>query len=176
MPTQKTILITGPESAGKSELTGQLARHFGGVAVEEYARTYLTRLRRPYGPADLPRIWRGQLAGEDAARRSGTPFVFCDTGPEVLYVWSLHKYGRVAPSIAQALDSRSYDLRLIGYPDLPWTPDPLREAPDAGVRLALFEEYRQLHAERALPYTVIKGLGDERLQCAIAAVEQGIRQ
>jgi nicotinamide riboside kinase len=171
---QKTILITGPESAGKSELTGQLAQHFGGVAVMEYARTYLGRLRRPYGPADLPRIWRGQRAWEDAARRSGAPYVFCDTGPEVLYIWSLHKYGRVAPSIAKALDSRSYDLRLIGYPDLPWAPDPLREAPDAGARLALFDAYCQLHTQRALPYTVVGGLGDARLAYAIAAVEQGI--
>ena len=34
----KRILITGPESTGKSELADALARHYGVSCVPEYAR------------------------------------------------------------------------------------------------------------------------------------------
>lgn len=169
LPT--TVLITGPESTGKSHLTEQLAQHFGGTPVPEYARTYLEQLERPYLLADLSHILRGQLAQETAARTTATPFVFCDTGPEVIYVWSKVKYGAVSADIAEALHLQTYHIRLLCYPDLAWTPDPLREAPDAAVRLALFDVYCQLHEQLGAPYTVIRGQGATRLQQAITAVE-----
>ena len=47
------ILITGPESTGKTELAYYLSRHTGGRVVPEYARKYVQNLQRPYTYEDV---------------------------------------------------------------------------------------------------------------------------
>ncbi len=49
----KKILITGPESTGKSQLTQALARYYHSVYVKEYAREYIAALDRDYMESDL---------------------------------------------------------------------------------------------------------------------------
>lgn len=71
-------------------------------------------------------------------------YLVCDTGPEVIYVWSEVKYGQVAPSVREALRQVKYDLTLLCAPDLPWTYDPQREHPEASDRWKIFERYRIL--------------------------------
>ena len=58
---------------------------------------------------------------------------------------------------------------LLCYPDLPWIDDPLRENPNIREELFLWykEEIEALH----IPYTSIKGEGNERLQQAVAALQ-----
>lgn len=163
-----TILVTGPESSGKSTLARALAGTTDGYYVPERARTYLTALDRPYTAADLPRIWQQQAAAEDTARASSAALVFCDTGPFVLAVWAEVKYGVVPHPIADALRTRWYDLVLLCAPDLPWEPDPLREAPDPNVRAALFTRYAELLDEQPAPVAIIRG--ENRLATALGAV------
>ncbi|MCB0635132.1 MAG: ATP-binding protein [Lewinella sp.] len=165
------ILITGPESSGKSELASFLARHFDCPLAPEYAREYLLRLDRPYQQDDLTAILHGQLDQERILARPDAPFLFCDTGPEVIYIWSEVKYGQAAPAIHSALTEQHYDLRLLCYPDLPWTPDPLREAPDQHVRLALFKRYIALHERHGWAYHTITGQGAARWEKARVIVE-----
>lgn len=174
----KKILITGPESSGKSELAAALAAHFGAAWVREYARAYLSALGRPYTEADLLGILRGQLRAEResenracGSRQSEAAYLFCDTGPEVIYIWSEVKYGRVAPAILRALHEHTYDRILLCYPDLGWAYDPLREAPDAEQRLALFERYAALFADLDRTYHVVRGRGAARLRSALRALQ-----
>lgn len=159
------ILVTGPESTGKSTLSYQLAVCLGGQFVPEAARSYLEGLNRPYTFPDLATIWRIQSADEAAAVRTGAAFVVCDTGPEVIRVWSEEKYGRCAPEVLQAVRERPYDVRLLCYPDLPWTYDPQREHPDPADRHRLFQRYREL-----LPSATVIA-GNRRLADALAAVD-----
>jgi NadR type nicotinamide-nucleotide adenylyltransferase len=168
----KKILITGPESSGKSALARHLAEHFGAPWAPEYARDYLGALDQPYRREDLTAILHGQLALERQLAHPDHPFLFCDTGPEVLYIWSQVKYGQVDPAIAAALTEQAYDLRLLCYPDLPWEPDPLREAPEQGARLALFDRYVGLHERHGWDYHLITGQGAERWEKARVIVEE----
>ena len=64
----RVLVLTGPESTGKSWLAERLLRTFGGVLVGEYVRDYIEQTQRDTTFADIPAIARGQLAREDAAR------------------------------------------------------------------------------------------------------------
>ena len=158
-----TVLITGPESSGKSTLARGLAAAFSGVYVAEFAREYLGSRGGIYEQADLDAILEGQLAAQRTGVRSGEGLIVCDTGPEVLYVWSMEKYGYVSPCIEQALITTSYDATILCYPDLDWEPDPLREHAADEDRLRLFATYERLTLSRP-NRLIIKG--NERLMSA----------
>ncbi|PKM07603.1 MAG: N-acetylglucosamine-6-sulfatase, partial [Gammaproteobacteria bacterium HGW-Gammaproteobacteria-5] len=64
----KVLVLTGPESTGKSWLAGRLLTTFGGAMVGEYVRYYIEQTQRDTTLADIPAIARGQLDWEDAAR------------------------------------------------------------------------------------------------------------
>ena len=165
---QKT-LITGPESSGKSQLASSLATCFPGADwTPEYARYYLGRLDRPYQEADLWHIAQGQLSWERQRIVRQPSWLFCDTGPEVIYIWSMVKYGFASPALRALVREVHYDLTLLCYPDLPWEPDPLREAPDLDVRIALFDEYCRLLQQLGREFEVIEGQGEARTQLAMA--------
>ncbi|MEM1216005.1 MAG: ATP-binding protein [Bacteroidota bacterium] len=170
MPTRK-IRITGPESAGKTTLTQALARHFACPWVPEYARTYLTALDRPYVQKDLDEIWLGQRQAEQelSVQYPDAPYLFCDTGPEVLYIWSKVKYGEVSPLLTNA-QRHPYDFTLLCAPDLPWEADPLREAPAASTRWALFAQYQGLLDEQNVAYQIIRGERETRFLLALSNI------
>lgn len=138
-----TILVTGPESSGKTTLARQLAWALDGVFVAEAARDYLEQQGGTYEAEDLPLIWQQQAKAENAARASSASFVVCDTGPEVIRIWAEVKYGNCPPEVLHACEERPYDLVLLCAPDLVWEADPLRESPDLAQREALFTRYQQ---------------------------------
>jgi NadR type nicotinamide-nucleotide adenylyltransferase len=163
------IAITGPESTGKSWLAEQLAGRFRTVWVPEFARAYLEGKGGHYDYEDIVRIARGQKALEQKLLPEANQYLFCDTDPLVTRVWSEVVYGKCDPWILKEIRENPYDVYLLCYPDLPWEPDPLRENPDDRDRL--FELYKQTLEDEGLPYTVIKGAGNERLKNAVRAIE-----
>lgn len=171
MSTPKKIVITGPESSGKTTLSRALAQHFASPWIPEYAREFLAQLDRPYVEEDLLTIARGQVALEDQAAPEADPLLFCDTGLEVIRLWSLVKYGRVDPGIEQLLLERDYTAYLLCAPDFAWEPDLLRETPDPEKRWQLFRLYEKELQHSGVPWRVISGREAKRLPAAIAAVQ-----
>ena len=49
----KVVVLTGPESTGKSWLADRLRRRFGGLVVDEYVRHYIERTQRDTTLADI---------------------------------------------------------------------------------------------------------------------------
>lgn len=168
----RKIVLTGPESSGKTVLTQQLATHFQADWLPEYARFFLENLNRPYLEADLIDIARGQLQKETEKAQANPPLLFCDTSLLVIHVWGLYKYGRSHPWIKQQLQANPAHLYLLCRPDLPWQPDPLREHADITHREALFALYQTALDQLQLPYAIIAGQGAQRLAKAIAIVEE----
>jgi NadR type nicotinamide-nucleotide adenylyltransferase len=167
----KKILVTGPESSGKSALCQQLAASLPAADwIPEYARAYLEGIGRPYVQEDLLHIARGQCQSEDMYPHSDKHWLFCDTGPEVVYVWSMVKYGMADPWIEAAVTDRRYDFYLLCYPDLPWEEDPLREAPSPAERLRLFQQYELLLRRLQRPFAVVREAGAERVRNALQAL------
>ena len=174
MSLTRKIAITGPESTGKSRLTAGLGGHYQAPCVPEYARDYIDGLQRPYQQDDLLQIAKGQRAAVQLAEKQWQSMLFSDTELIVIKVWSLHKYGTCDPFILSAIESQNYDLYLLCDVDLPWEFDEHREHPH--LRMFFFNWYRKELEHYGFPYAVVRGLGQDRLQCAIEAVERVVKR
>jgi NadR type nicotinamide-nucleotide adenylyltransferase len=162
------VAITGPESTGKSWLAENLANTYNCDWVPEYAREFLEKLDRPYTYDDILAIARGQVSNENKKLRQAKKIVFSDTECLVTKIWCDVKFGKCHDWIIRQLELRPHDLYLLCDIDLPWEPDPLREHPDR--RDYLFELYTDELHRRRLPFGIITGTGDARLQCAIEVI------
>lgn len=166
------VCVIGPECTGKTVLSEALAKHLNTVWVEEYARAYLNRLNKPYEEADLVKIAHGQLRMEDEWATDANKVLVCDTNLYVIKVWSEFKYGRCDNEILRLINDRKYDLYLLTYIDIPWIADPLREHPDR--REELYNIYLKEMKGQAVPFVELKGTEQQRLDSALAAVDQFI--
>ncbi|MCY3820372.1 MAG: ATP-binding protein [Gammaproteobacteria bacterium] len=168
----RIISIVGPESCGKTTLARALAERLGASWVEEYARAYLTG-RPDYDEADLEAIARGQLALEERALDGEPSVLVLDTDMLVIRIWWQERFGRVPDWIEAALRRQPPRAYLLTSPDLPWEPDPLREAQFDRERL--FGVYRGVLEERGAAFGIVGGTEDARLRSALAALNrQGI--
>ena len=164
------IAITGPESTGKTALAEQLADHYKTVWVPEYSREYLEKTNGLYSEKDLLPILEGQINAETKMVSKADKFLFCDTDPLVIWIWSKVKFGHVDKQIEKALKDHQYDFYLLTQPDIPWEKDKLRES--EGRLNELFEMYLKKLTELGHPYAVISGSGSDRLNCAFEALNR----
>jgi NadR type nicotinamide-nucleotide adenylyltransferase len=164
------IVVTGPESSGKTTLARQLASHFRTIWVPEFARTYIDGLGRPYREADLLEIAEGQIALEDEMAAKADSLLFFDTSLEVIKIWAEFRYGRCHPRVLEQLEKRRHDLYLLCAPDLPWAFDPQRENPDD--RHLLFRLYQGVLTGLQVNFQEISGTGETRMARAISAVSE----
>ena len=179
----KKVVILGPESTGKSTLCTQLAHHFQTTWVPEYARQYLLEHGMDYTYDDLLTIAKGQIALEEKyefAARNSKPetgdaaaprsLLFIDTDMYVMKVWCEFVFNNCHRFILDQIVERKYDLYLLCNIDLPWTRDELREYPDLATRQTLYYIYKDIMINQSVPWVDISGSYDERLQKAVAAV------
>jgi NadR type nicotinamide-nucleotide adenylyltransferase len=164
------VVITGPESSGKTTLTQALAKHFKTDYVPEYARQYLEAKNSDYVKDELLIIAKGQIRIEDEYQQMNKPLIICDTSLEVIKVWSEWKYSNCDPFIEEQARLRLPNLFLLLKPDFPWQPDPLRENPDD--RTELFAYYQKLLKGYKTNVVEIIGSSKERLLTAIEAIDQ----
>lgn len=180
----KKIVVIGPESTGKSTLCRHLAEHFETVWCPEYAREYLLTNGKDYSYTDLLAIAKGQIAGEEnwaeLLEKRATPLLeqdydipyFIDTNMVVMKVWAEFVFNKCHPYIEEQLAKRKYNHYLLCQPDLEWEKDELREYPDLETRERLFFIYKNYLEQQSVPWTLIKGKNDDRIQSAIRTVNK----
>ena len=163
------MAITGPESTGKSTLSNQLAKYYQTVSTDEYARSFLDSLERPYEKKDLLEIANGQIREENSKQLAANRLLFCDTDLLVIKIWSEYKYGSLDPKILSEIGKRNYDIYLLTNIDLPWKYDIQREHPDKRAYFFnLFQkELKSIHAN----YHIIQGENDQRLKSAVKVID-----
>ena len=163
----KKVVITGPESSGKSILAHELSQYFNCPVNSEFAREYLSASNGLYNYEDLLVIAKGQIDSEEDKKHSidSPPFYFLDTDLITIKIWSLEKYGKCHAWIEEKIDQNSVDLYLLCKPDIPWEPDPLRENPLDRDRL--YDVYKTLLDQLHMPYKEINGDFKSRLQKGI---------
>ena len=163
----RKVVITGPESSGKTTLAKSMADHFQVPWVSEFAREYLNGLDRPYEEKDLLAIARGQIKQENEAASTSPRVLICDTSLMVLKIWSEYRYGRCHPWILEQIERRPVDLYLLCSPDIPWEPDPQRENPND--RDELFKLYQRALLNQ--PTRIICGDRQERFVLAVNNID-----
>ena len=161
----KKVVITGPESSGKSTLCKHLSESLFIPHVREYAREYIAALDRTYDQSDLLHIAKGQLDLEKDILSQTPSFLICDTDLLTIIIWSEYKYGSCDSDIIRLLNDNLPDLYLLVAPDFPWVEDPQRENP--ADREELFSIYQKEIEDLEVPYKVISGTESERLEIAM---------
>ena len=169
----KRISITGPESTGKSILAEQLASHFDTTWVKEYAREYLDSINRPYEYSDILEIAKKQLSKELEQIPHAKDYLFCDTDLIVTRIWCEVKYKKCHSWIKENILEHKHDLYLLCDIDLPWEEDPQREHPDK--RKFLFDLYIKELMHYKLPFEIVSGNGNKRLQNAINIILNSLK-
>lgn len=174
--TIKRIVVTGPESTGKSTLCRQLAAHYGTVWCPEFARDYLAEKGMNYTYADLTHIAQGQIALEETvAAEAKNGLYFIDTDLYVMKVWHEVAFGACPTWILKEIVRRPYDLYLLCNTDLPWTKDELREYPDIAIRQKLFKTYKDVLINSGTSWTEISGTDAQRLQIAVSSINSSFQ-
>lgn len=148
----KHIVITGPESSGKTTLTKAIAKALNTDYTEEYAREYL-KSNSSYKQEDLLLIAQGQLQKEKA---NLNPIAIHDTDLITIKIWSEYKYNQCNPWILEQIEQQKSKNRLylLCNPDIPWEADPLRENPSN--RVELFEIYKKELEDLGHDYFIVE--------------------
>ncbi|MFG0681090.1 AAA family ATPase [Pseudomonas sp. xss_4] len=172
----QVVVLCGPESSGKSWLSGQIQARFGGLVVGEYVRHFIDQHCRDTCYADIPSIARGQLAWEDAARAASPSLLILDTHLLSNMLWSQTLFGDCPPWLEQALLDRHYDLHLLLSPEgVPWVADGQRTQPDVRERQQFFEASLHWLQDHDQPYHIIEGDWTTRQALALELVASTLR-
>ena len=144
------LIVTGPESSGKTTLCKALSEHFKIPFTEEYAREYLDALNRDYNQDDLLKIAKGQLKAENGMQ-------LLDTDLITLKIWSEYKYGSCDNCILTQIQKQKSEKRfyLLCNPDIPWQADNQRENPND--REELLKIYKQELDNLGHTYFIVEG-------------------
>ncbi|MCF2530939.1 AAA family ATPase [Yinghuangia soli] len=188
----RRVVVLGAESTGTTTLSLALAAHYrarGGVwaqtgYVAEYGRRYselmLARAQAENPQAtwediefrteEFPVIARQQDADEEAAARSGSPVLFCDTDSFATTIWHERYMGGRNPEVeAIAARTRRQLYILTHHEDVPFEDDGLRDGPE--LRPWMTGRFHDELTSTGRRFITVRGTREQRLATAVAAVD-----
>ena len=164
-----SICFHGAESTGKSVLSAQLAREFGGTWVPEYGRTYCEERGTDLNMADLLAIAEGQAAAVQAVVAAQPRLLIFDTDQLMTAAWAQMLFGEVPGAL---LDYPKADLYLLFRADVPWIDDGTRFFGKGPLRSRFAALAQEMLVRAGVPYRTISGSWAEREAQARSAIEQ----
>jgi nicotinamide riboside kinase len=173
MTVVRRVAIIGAECVGKTELAQRLAERLPGLWVPEYLREFCDRAQRTPRQQEQAHILAEQRSREEeAAAQAQTQrlaWVIADSAPLVTAMYSELLFADTSLHEMALAHHARYRATLLPAPDLPWEPDGIqRDGP--AIRAAFHELLLRRLTEAGLPFTVVEGRGDRRLQAAAAAL------
>lgn len=163
------IAVVGPESTGKSAMSAWLANYYQTVWVPEFARGYCENLTADCTWQDEINMFHGQIALEKELLPKANKLLICDTTFITVKIWSDALFGSSPQEVLNELQLHHYDFYLLLDIDMPWQDDPLRNFPTQREHF-MQVWHRELKAINA-KYKVISGIGEERYQNAVKAID-----
>jgi len=167
------VVIDGPESTGKTELSMALGKLFGTTWVPEFAREYVSGIQRPYTYDDVLYIAEVQASQLRNVPEGTKQVLFYDTDLIITKVWMDIVFRRHPQWIDQIISNSDMNLYLLCKPDIPWIPDPLREN-GGPMREVLFERYRLEIEHYGFPWYPVTGFGEQRTLNALSILKESI--
>ena len=165
------IVLTGPESTGKSTLARALSVELHAPGIPEASRL----LAEAMAPEALsaatvePIAWLTMRMADEALALAPAFAVF-DTDLVSTVVYARHYYGTCPEWIVEEARRRRAECYLLCLPDLPWVADGVRDQPAA--RETLLASFRSTLHEIGADAVEISGVGEARLNAARAAVRR----
>ena len=148
------IIITGPESSGKTTLASWIALEYQWCLVPEFAREYLKQNDGKYLEHDLIMMALLQRWDEKCVS-DRCKNVVCDTDILTIIIWQLEKYRHIDEALWKHWNHKHECWYFLCKPDMPWEEDPLRENPYDRDRL--FDMYHQYLLDHNKKFTIISG-------------------
>ena len=105
------IIVTGPESSGKTTLCKALSEYYKLPFSKEFAREYLADIGKKYWQKDLLEIAKGQLENEQLITDNKQIHLH-DTDLITLKIWSNYKYGNCNNWILEQIQKQKIENRL----------------------------------------------------------------
>ena len=163
------VIVTGPESSGKTTLCNALAEHINIPFTPEFSREFLNKLDGDYTQDDLSVIAKEQLKNEQLTTKNNQVSLN-DTDLITIKIWSEYKYGNCNNWILEQIEKQKKENRLylLCKPDIPWKADPLRE--NRNNRDKLFDIYKKVLENLKHDYYVVEG--EKRLESVIEKIYQ----
>ncbi len=166
----KRVAVVGPESAGKSTLVPNLAKHFATTFVPEYGRTFQENVGRELEVADMDIIIRAHVASEDAIAMHSNGLLLVDTEAVVSKMWSQVFFKAVSSALDKQCLVDRYSLYLVATPHEVWTDDGWRLQPNIDERWRFCNDIIAELDRFERPYVKLTGSWEDRKQHAIAAI------
>ena len=168
----RRVVITGPESTGKTTLSQRIAELANAEWVPEASRIYAERKGGELQASDVAPIAREHIRLADAAteraRATGKELLVLDTDLLSTVVYARHYYRLVPDWVERMERARRGDLYLLCDIDVPWIPDGIRDRP--ANREEMFALFRDALVRRKAPFVLVHGSWDERWEIARQAV------
>lgn len=168
------VAIVGAESCGKSTAAADLARHYRTCYVPEHARDVLEDHDNDAALPLFDLFVRGQRALTAAAAHHADRVLICDTDELTTLLWARVLHGHEPAELRRAVDEltrpRLFDHYLLYDTDLPFHQDGTR-AIDGARRHTTAMFVAELEA-RDLPYTIVRGHGQQRHRAAIDVIDR----
>lgn len=173
----RRIVVTGPESTGKTTLSMRLAEAANAEWVPEASRVYAERKGGELLASDVAPIAREHIRLADAAaekaQAEGKQLLVADTDLLSTVVYARHYYRMVPPWVERVERARRADLYLLCDIDVPWIPDGIRDRPSN--RDEMFALFRDALVRRKAPFVLVRGSWDERWSIAEQAITAFVR-
>ena len=164
------IIITGPESSGKTTLSRNLSHSLKANLVDEYARKYINENNNQYIYEDLLKIAKTQYQHEESTKDN--KLCFCDTDLITIKIWSEFKYNKCASWITDKIIQQKNEKRiyLLCKPDINWEYDSQRE--NESNRDEIFDIYLKELKKLNHLFFVVKG--SKRLEKSLEFLEKEV--
>ncbi|HWE42934.1 MAG TPA: ATP-binding protein [Gemmatimonadaceae bacterium] len=168
----RRIVVTGPESTGKTTLSRRLAELARTEWVPEASRIYAERKGGELLASDVAPIAREHIRLADAAaeraRAAGKTLLVLDTDLLSTVIYARYYYRLVPDWVERWERARRADLYLLCDIDVPWIPDGIRDRP--ANRDEMFALFRDALVRRKVSFVLVHGSWDERWAIAERAI------
>ena len=183
------VVVVGAESTGTTTVAEHLTQHYvarGGIwaatqYVAEYGREY-TQLKAaanpdvditelPWNEQDFDAIGPEQTRREEAAARTGSPVVICDTDAFATALWKRRYLGSQSSSAEPWTSVPPRAVYLVtDHEGVPWHDDGTREG-DLAIRASMTAWFAEALTAAGHSWVLLTGTLQDRLDIAVRTID-----